>query len=82
MAQAQFKLVGLSAPKSFTLMHNNDHFWATTNMPDDRYKALFRYFKDSEESAWTGNERGLFEYTKQSDDGTPIEGIVLEVILP
>ena len=78
----QFKLKGLSAPMSFTCWNDkiSTFFWAKSGMPEDRYKALFKYFKDADDS-WTGNEVAILEYDKVAADGTPIEAKCVDVVL-
>jgi len=72
-----FRIRGLSKPHSVTLEHNNNAFWAESNLTQDRFDALFQYSKHD----WDEPKFGVVEYVKQTDDGTPIDGLVIEVKL-
>lgn len=79
--QSDFRLKGLSAPKSATLNlidTDREIFWAPFIMPDDRYLALFKWAKSDDEfwkTAWiaTVEHDGLY------DDKTPIDPKVIDV---
>lgn len=76
-----FLLKGLSAPKSFTcytMDGKESIFWAKSEMPDDRYKALFNWAKNTDDfwkSKWIAEVEcdGLYE------DGTPKNPVVLSI---
>jgi hypothetical protein len=79
--KSDFLLKGLSAPKSFTCRTMDGKetiFWATTTMSDERYKALFKWAKGTDDfwkSKWIAEVEhdGLFE------DGTPRNPVVIAV---
>lgn len=73
-----FKVVGLSAPKSFTLFHENDHCWAKSGLPDDRYKELFKWAK-ADDDFWKQDITAVVECDGFGVHGAPINGIVISV---
>lgn len=78
-----FKLTGLSKEKSSTLeTENGQHiFNSPLSMDQDRFDALFNYFKNHPGS-WTGDERALVRFDCLSDEGIPVNPNVLEITLP
>lgn len=76
----EFLLTGLSAPKSFTCrtFEKEDIFWATTNMTDERYKALFKWAKETDDF-WKTKWIAEIEHDGFFSDGTPKNPIVLSV---
>ena len=72
-----FRLKGLSKPKSFTCypMNNDNIFWAKSEMTHERFNALFDFCKDhwKEEKIAEIKHDGLYE------DGTPINPIVINI---
>lgn len=75
----KFIMSGLSKPASVTCRHNNDIFWATSGIPQDRFNALFDYFKNGPDDAWKGEKYAILEYDKVSSDGFPIDAKMTEV---
>lgn len=76
--QQEFKLVGLSKTKSATLLSlgGRDNFNSPLEITQDRFNALFDYFKKGGE--WTGKERALIECDRIVD-GIPVNPIVREI---
>jgi len=73
-----FRLVGLSKPKSATcLTESGDTFNIPMSMANDRFDALFKYFKTGE---WEGHEKALIDHDGLFE-GVPIDGTVIEIIL-
>lgn len=76
--KSEFRLIGLSAPKSATLHFldtDKTTFWASVEMSDDRYKALFAYCKDN----WDVKKIAEVEHDGFYEDGTPKHPKVLAV---
>lgn len=72
--KSDFRLIGLSAPKSGTLeLLNTDKetFWAPFDMSDDRYKALFNWAKNADDF-WHTPWIAEVEHDRLGDDGCPI----------
>lgn len=82
MKTETFKLVGLSKPKSATLESPDGlgFFSCPLEMAQDRFNALFNYFKKSQNS-WTGNEKAVVRCESTDEDGYAINGTVIEVQL-
>lgn len=78
--KSDFRLTGLSAPKSFTCrtLDKEDIFWAKTNMTDERYKVLFHWAKTSYDF-WKSIWIAVIEHDGLYEDGTPINPIVTEI---
>lgn len=77
----EFELQGLSKPRSFTCrpLYADDHFWATSDMPYLRFNALFDYYSGrSSGKGW----KVKIEHDGLTDNGTPINPIVIDVIEP
>jgi hypothetical protein len=72
-----FRIRGLSKPNSFTLEHDDELFNAPSKLPQDRFEALFAYAKND----WDDPKFAVVEYAKWNDDGMPIDGVVIEVLL-
>lgn len=77
---SKFQLKGLSAPKSFTCSNigKEDTFWAKTNMSDERYKALFKWAKNTDDF-WQSKWIVDVEHDGLYEDGTPINPIVISL---
>ena len=81
MIKQDYRLIGLSAPKSGTLelLTTDKHtFWGVFDMADDRYKALFKWAKEDDDfwkTAWIAECwcEGV------QDDGTPINAIITDI---
>lgn len=75
--KTQFKLVGLSRPKQMTCepLDRVDHFWPKVGISQDRFNALWEYRKDN----WEEEMTCTIEYNSISEDGIPINGMVIEV---
>lgn len=79
--KSDFLLKGLSAPKSFTcytMDGKESIFWAKSNMPDDRYKALFNWAKTTDDF-WKSKWIAEIEHDGLYDDGTPKNPFVVSV---
>lgn len=74
----QFKVVGLSAPKSFTLYEENDHCWATNGLPDGKYEELFKWAKN-DDGFWKQNITAIVECDGFGLHGAPINGTVVDI---
>lgn len=76
---SNYRLVGLSAPKSATLHFldtDKTTFWAPVDMTDDRYKALFAYIKND----WKKTKRvAVVEHDGVYEDGTPKNPVMIEM---
>jgi hypothetical protein len=73
-----YKVVGLSAPASFTLFHENDHCWAKSGLPKDRYNELFKWAK-TDDDFWKQDITAVVECEGFGVHGSPINGVVIEV---
>lgn len=78
--QIKYKVVGMSAPKSFTLFESNDHCWAKDGLPDGQYKALFKKAKDTDDF-WKQEIVATVECEATGVHNSPINGIVKEVFI-
>jgi len=74
MMKTEYRLRGISNPKSGTLelLSSDKHtFWATFDMPKDRYDALFNWAKSDDcfwkDHAWIA----VVEHEKIAEDGCP-----------
>lgn len=76
MKRRWYELKGLSKPNSCTLEHNHHIFWATSVLTESKFQSFFDFCKDN----WGDDEKKycLVEFVNESDDGTPIEGLVIE----
>ncbi len=76
----EFKLIGLSAPMSFTCCNfgKEDIFWAKSGIPADRYRELFKWAK-SDDDFWKQKLSVVVEHTGLTADGTPLNAVVIEV---
>lgn len=79
--KGKFIMSGLSKPASVTCLHKNEIFWATSGIPQDRFNALFDYFKKGPDDVWKDQKFAVLEYEKADEDGTPIDARMIEVIL-
>lgn len=78
---SEFRLVGLSKPKSATLQlldTDKETIWAKVDMPKDRFDALFDYCKGN----WKQNKIAKIKHDGLREDGTPINPVVLEIEEP
>lgn len=74
-----YKMTGLSKARSVTCeTQNGDIFWATWTGAQDRFDALFAYFKQGDN--WTGEQKAVLEFNS-IQDGEPIEAKCIDVIL-
>lgn len=69
--KSDFKLVGLSKPKSFTCnpLNNEENFWVTADMSKDRFDSLFDYMRGN----WEEVVIIELEHEGLREDGTPIK---------
>ena len=75
--KTDFKLTGLSKPNRMTCepLHNEEIFWVETDMPKDRFDALFKYSKGH----WQDKKIVEIEHEGIRADGTPINPMVINV---
>lgn len=68
---SKFKLSGLSKPKSLTCepLNNENIFWVTSTLSQDRFDALWKYWKDNH---CADNLLVEIEHDGLREDGTPI----------
>lgn len=75
----QFKLTGLSKPRSFTMeTSSGEIFWATADenvFPQERFDALFNYAKGN----WSEKKQAVIEHDGFAEDGTPINPKVIMI---
>lgn len=74
----ELKILGLSAPMSFTCEFDNDCTWIKSGMDVDRYKALFNWAK-ADDGFWKLGWVAVIECDLLSDEGYPINGKVITV---
>lgn len=75
---SDFKLVGLSKSKSFTLElleSDKETFWATSNMEQERFDALFDYCKNN----WEDKKIAEVKHNGLTSDGIPINPLVINI---
>lgn len=75
-----YKVVGLSAPKSFTLYESNDHCWAKDGLPEGYYESLFKKAKGSD-TFWKQEIIATVECDGTGVHNSPINGVVKEVFI-
>jgi hypothetical protein len=75
-----YKVVGMSAPKSFTLFETNDHCWAKDGLPNRYYESLFKKAKETEDF-WKQEIIATVECEETGVHNSPINGIVKEVFI-
>lgn len=75
--KTEFKLVGLSKPKSFTLelSGSEDTFNATSEIPQDRFDALFNYCKNN----WGDKKIAEVQHDGFHNSGIPINPVVINI---
>lgn len=79
--KSDFKLVGLTLPRSATLefLHTDkETFWAKIDMPDDRCLALFNLAKN-DDTFWEEKKIAVVEHDGFYEDGTPQHPKMIEV---
>lgn len=78
--RSKFKLKGLGMAENrpFTCepLHNEEIFWPKSGLAKDRHKALFEYKK---KTGWDAKMFAIIEHDGLRPDGTPINGVVVEV---
>ena len=76
---SDFKLIGLSSPRSCTLtpLNNETIFWAniSMNFEEDKVAALWNYCKGN----WADRKIAEVEHEGLREDGTPVNPIVLNI---
>lgn len=80
-----FKLIGLSAGNRCTVSvdgTDRDWFHTKTNLTQDRFDALFNYFKNGDDNIWKTNPRVIIEHDGFYEGGIPINPIAIDFILP
>lgn len=77
----EFQLQGLSKPRSFTCksLYTDDHFWAKSEIPYDRFNALFDYYQSTTISNDGRKFSVIIEHDGLTGDGTPINPMVVEI---
>jgi len=76
--KTEYRLVGLSKPRSFTLNFldtDRDTFWAKSDMSYERFNALWNYCKDN----WDVAKIAIVECDGFYEDKTPKNPMVIEV---
>lgn len=79
MITKEYRLTGLSKPRSATLqnLHDDiDMYWAVLDMAEDRIQALWNYCKRN----WDEKKIAVVE-CDEVIDGAPINGRVVEIKL-
>jgi hypothetical protein len=79
--KSDFKLVGLSKTKSMTCepLDKEELFWPKCGLSQDRFDALWKY----KEGNWgEGTMIAEIEYDSLTEDGIPVNGIVIAVREP
>lgn len=77
LIKTDFMLIGLSRKKSMTCtpMNNEEIFWPKVGLTQDRFDALWDYFKGNKPMKMIAE----IEHKGFHKDGTPIDGIVVSV---
>lgn len=75
-----FTVVGMSAPKSFTLYESDDHCWAKDGLPDGYYESLFKEAKGSD-TFWKQKITATVECDGTGVHNSPINGVVKEIFI-
>ena len=72
-----FKLIGLSRPQCVTceLVDSEVTFIAKNGLSEQKFKELWNYCKDN----WGDKKVAEIEYDRLSDNGTPINPIVVNI---
>jgi hypothetical protein len=78
--ESKYKVVGMSAPKSFTLYEQNDHCWAKDGLPKGYYESLFKKAKETD-SFWKQEITATVEHDGKGVNNSPINGVVKEVFI-
>jgi hypothetical protein len=78
--QLSYKVVGMSAPRSFTLFESNDHCWAKDGLSDGHYEALFKRAKN-EDNFWKQEITSTVECEGTGVHNSPINGLVKEIFI-
>lgn len=75
--KSDFKLVGLSRKKSATCepLNNENIFWTKVALTQDRFDALWNYCNEN----WNDKKIAEIEHEGMYDDGTPINGVLVNV---
>lgn len=72
----EYKIKGLSKPNRFTFeTEKQDIFWATSNLTQDRFDALFKYCKHN----WDEVKIAVIKCDFIAEDGVPINSKVIEI---
>jgi len=75
---SDFRLLGLGKNNSFTLGlldTDSEMFWATSEMPKDRFNALFTYCENN----WKDKKIAEVKHDGLNKDGIPINPIVINI---
>lgn len=78
--EIDYKVVGMSAPKSFTLYESDDHCWATDGLPAGYYEALFKKAKDTDDF-WKQEITATVECEGTGLHNAPINGVVKGIFI-
>lgn len=78
--EINYKVVGMSAPKSFTLYESNDHCWATDGLPEGYYEILFIRAKNTHDF-WKQEITDTVECEGTGVHNSPINGVVKEIFI-
>ena len=75
----EYRVIGLSAPASFTFENRFGSWWAVSGLEKDRYKALFDWIKN-DNGFWKDHHVWAFvEHSGLASDGTPMQGKVTDI---
>lgn len=79
--KAQFRILGMSAPASFTCQcDKEDLFWAKDGLSDGAYKKLFDWAKN-DDSFWKQEIFGTIVFDSLGMNGSAINGKVISIII-
>lgn len=77
--KGNFRLAGLSRPKSCTLTYgkNENFFWPAIELSQHRFDALWKFCKDN----WDDPKWGVVEYDHLDEDGEPVNPKLIDISL-
>jgi len=78
--ESTFIVCGMTAPGSFTLYEENDHYWAKNGLPEGYYESLLKTAKDTD-GFWKQEIKATVEYEGNGVHNSPINGIVKEIFI-
>jgi hypothetical protein len=79
--QKDFKIIGLSAPASFTCQcDKEDIFWAKDGLSEGAYKKLFDWAKN-DDGFWKQDIKGTIEFDSYGVNNSAINGKVISITI-